>query len=51
MTIVVCPKGQEMVLVKCQKCHNPIGRLKPGSEGEFKCRACLIKTYIEVKAG
>ena len=38
-----------MKLVYCQKCRNPVGKLKPGSEAELKCHRCGVKTYFALK--
>ena len=50
MVQVLCPQDQPKVLVFCQKCRNPIGRLAPGSDAELRCHRCGVKTNFEVKA-
>lgn len=39
-----------MKLVYCQKCRNPVAKLKPGSAAEVKCHRCNTRTYFEVPA-
>jgi hypothetical protein len=37
-----------MVTVRCEQCRFPLGRMEPGSGGEFTCDHCGAVTSVQV---